>query len=163
MQMKNQSGFTYLALLFTIAIAGVMLARTGIDWTQSGQREKEHELLFVGNQIRLAITQYYQRTPGTVKFYPKKLDDLLEDTRYNTPQHYLRKIYRDPITNSRQWVLIMSPEGGIMGVHSKSDKPPIKTAGFDHENEAFAGKSKISDWIFTYVATPTVATGSTSK
>lgn len=154
MQLKKQNGFTYLAILFAIAISGMMLARTGIDWTQSGQREKERELLFVGNQIRQAITQYYQRTPGIVKNYPKKLDDLLEDTRYNPPQHYLRKIYRDPVTNSQQWVLIMSPKGGIMGVHSKSDKAPIKTAGFEPDTEAFAGKGKISDWIFTYVATP---------
>lgn len=151
MRLKNQSGFTYLAILFTIAISGILLARTGIDWTQSSQREKELELLFAGNQFRLAITQYYQRTPGVVKIYPKKLDDLLEDSRYNPPQHYLRKIYRDPLTNSQQWQLIIAPEGGIMGVHSKSEKPPIKTAGFGYGNEAFEGKSKYTDWQFVYM------------
>lgn len=150
MRLKRQTGFTYLAILFTIAIAGIMLARTGIDWTQSGQREKEQELLFVGKQFRLAIAQYYQRTPGMVKSYPKKLDDLLADTRYNPPEHYLRKIYRDPLTNSQQWQLIMAPEGGIMGVHSKSDKVPIKTAGFGFGNEALEGASNYSAWVFAY-------------
>lgn len=128
-----------------------MLARTGIDWSQSGQREKERELLFVGNQFRQAIAQYYQRTPGMVKRYPTKLDDLLSDTRYNPPQHYLRKIYLDPVTNLQQWGLIISPEGGIMGVHSKSDMTPIKTTNFDYVNQAFEGASKYSKWVFAYI------------
>ena len=151
MQQSKQGGFTYLAILFTIAISGTLLARTGIDWAQSGQRDKELELLFVGNQFRLAIAQYYQRTPGMIKLYPKKLEDLLADSRYNPPQHYLRKIYRDPLTNSQQWQLIMAPEGGIMGVHSKSEKVPIKTTGFGYGNEAFEGKSKYTDWQFVYI------------
>lgn len=151
MPLNKQAGFTYLAILFTIAVAGIMLAKTGIDWTQSGQREKEHELLFVGNQLRQAIAQYYQRTPGMVKRYPAKLDDLLEDKRFNPPQHYLRKIYRDPLTNSQQWILIMAPEVGIMGVHSKSEKTPIKLAGFGYGNEAFEGAEKYTAWAFVYM------------
>lgn len=152
MLLKQQSGFTYLAILFTIAVVGVLLARTGIDWSQSGQREKERELLFIGNQYRQAIAQYYLRTPGMVKRYPNKLEDLLSDARYNPPQRYLRKIYRDPITNSRQWKLVMmSAESGIMGVHSQSDLAPIKITGFGYANHTFEGATKYSAWIFIYL------------
>ena len=63
---RRQRGFTYLTLLFAIAIAGIVLAKTGIDWSQDAQREKEKELLFVGDQYRHAIALYYQRTPGAV-------------------------------------------------------------------------------------------------
>ena len=150
MNLTKQTGFTYLAILFVIAVAGIMLARTGLNWSQVSQREKEHELLFVGNQYRQAIAQYYQRTPGMLKRYPPKLDDLLNDIRYNPPQHYLRKLYRDPVTNSQQWKLIMSPEGGIMGIHSQSDTTPIKTSGFDYANQAFEGVGKYSGWEFVY-------------
>ena len=121
MHLKKQSGFTYLAILFAIAIAGVVLAETGINWSQAGQREKERELLFVGNQFRQAIALYYERTPGAAKSYPAKLEELLADGRYNPPQHYLRKLYRDPVTNLQKWGLIIAPEGGIMGVHSLSE------------------------------------------
>lgn len=148
--MKKQSGFTYLAILFAIAIAGILLAKAGIDWSQAGQREKERQLLFVGNQFRQAIALYYQRTPGAVKRYPVKLEDLLTDERYITPQHYLRKLYRDPITNSTQWGLDMAPEGGIMGIHSLSDAVPIKKANFDFSNVSFEGATKYSDWVFAY-------------
>jgi type II secretory pathway pseudopilin PulG len=154
MRRKRQSGFTYLAILFAITIAGVLLARVGIDWSQAGRREKERELLFVGNQFRQAIASYYQRTPGTVKHYPTKLEDLISDDRYNPPQHYLRKIYRDPITNLLQWGMVMSPEGGIMGVHSLSESPPVKVSGFGDANQSFEGSGKYTDWVFGYTPLP---------
>lgn len=147
---KRQGGFTYLTILFAIAVAGVVLSNTGIDWSQASQREKDRELLFIGNQYRQAIALYYERTPGTVKRYPAKLEDLLTDIRYNPPQHYLRKLYRDPVLNQKQWGIITAPEGGIKGVHSLSDAAPVKSANFGYADLSFEGKSKYSDWQFTY-------------
>ncbi len=159
--MNRQAGFTYLAILFAIAVIGVALAVTGINWSKEGQREKERELLYIGNQYRQAIALYYERTPGMVKQYPKKLEDLLTDTRYVTPQHYLRKIYRDPVTNSTEWGITPAPEGGIMGVHSLSEAAPIKTANFDYANQSFEGTGKYADWVFAY--RPPVIAASTQK
>ncbi len=147
---RQQSGFTYLAILFAIAVAGVMLAEVGISWSQAARREKEAELLYVGNKYRQAIMLYYERTPGAVKKYPAKLEDLLLDTRYVTPQRYLRQLYRDPITNQAEWGLVMSPEGGIMGVRSLSTTAPIKTSGFSLPDSAFEGAGKYADWLFFY-------------
>lgn len=146
----KQAGFTYLTILFAIAILGVILAEVGINWTQDVQREKERQLLFVGNQFRQAIALYYERTPGAIKRYPRKLEDLLTDERYNIPQHYLRKLYRDPIMNWTQWGLVRAPDGGIMGVHSLSGGRPIKTAEFDYANRSFEGAESYSKWLFTY-------------
>lgn len=146
----KQAGFTYLAIIFAIAISGVVLAEVGINWTQESQREKERQLLFVGSEFRQAIALYYERTPGAIKHFPRKLEDLLTDERYNTPQHYLRKLYRDPITNRSEWGLLVSPEGGIMGVHSLSNGRPIKTAEFDYANRSFEGADSYSKWQFAY-------------
>jgi len=148
---KKQTGFTYLAILFAIAVAGAMLAKTGLDWSQASQREKERELLFIGNEYRKAITLYYERTPGAVKKYPEKLENLLYDTRYLTPQRYLRKLYRDPISNRADWGLVMAPEGGIMGVHSLSNAAPVKITGFTNADSAFENSAKYSDWVFSYI------------
>jgi len=148
---KRQAGFTYLAILFAVAIVGVMLAGTGLDWSHASRREKERELLFIGSQFRQAIALYYQRTPGAVKRYPANLDNLIDDRRYNPPQHYLRKIYRDPITSQAQWGLVMAPEGGIMGVHSLSEAVPIKTSGFRDADVVFEGTKKYADWLFSYI------------
>lgn len=150
-QKKRQAGFTYLTILFAIAVAGVVLANAGIDQSQAAQRERERELLFVGNQYRQAIALYYERTPGAVKRYPAKLEDLLTDSRFNPPQHYLRKLYRDPVMNQRQWGIVTVPGGGIMGVHSLSDASPIKNTNFSYADRTFEGAAKYSDWTFAYV------------
>src|SRR5216684_3886243 len=93
----RQSGFTYICALLLVAILAAALAATGEVWSRSRQREKEAQLIWIGNQFTQAIGLYYQRSPGTVKRYPEKLEDLLEDRRYLSGQRYLRRIYPDPM------------------------------------------------------------------
>src|SRR2546427_11017738 len=113
-----QRGFTYLVAMFAVAIAGLLLAVTSEVWSQSRQREKEKELLYVGDRFREAIALYYQRTPGTVKRYPEKLEELLEDKRYLSMPRYLRKVHADPMTGKSQRGTIAAPGAGITGGHS---------------------------------------------
>jgi type II secretory pathway pseudopilin PulG len=147
---SSQAGFTYLVAMFAVAVAGLLLAVASEVWSQSRQREKEKELLFVGGQFREAIALYYQRTPGAVKRYPEKLEDLLEDWRYLSMQRYLRKIYADPVTGKSRWGIVAAPGGGVMGVHSLSDQHPVKSANFDIKDQSFAGSRRYSDWKFIY-------------
>ena len=148
--LPRQRGFTYLLAMFAVAVAGLLLAVTGEVWSQSRQREKEQELLYLGGRFREAIGLYYQRTPGAVKRYPDKLEDLLEDKRYLSLQRYLRKVYADPITGAAQWGTVAAPGGGINGVYSLSDRHPIKSGGFEDKDASFAGSSRYSDWRFVY-------------
>ena len=74
-------GFTYIGLLVAVALVGVGLAVTGEAWRTTARREKERELLFVGDEFRKAIKQYYDGTPGGVRQFPNKLEDLLKDAR----------------------------------------------------------------------------------
>lgn len=152
----RQRGFTYLVLLFMVAIMGAVLAATAMVWHTLAQRDKEQELLFVGHAFRRAIGLYYERTPGTAKQYPKKLGDLLEDKRQTTLARYLRKIYSDPLTASKEWGLVPGPGGTIMGVYSRSEAAPVKTGNFDKADQEFAGKGSYRDWRFVYVPTQAV-------
>ncbi|HEV8094599.1 MAG TPA: type II secretion system protein [Burkholderiales bacterium] len=147
---KHQAGFTYLGMLFLIGALSAGLAATAEVWSHSRQREKEAELLWVGNQFRQAIGLYYQRTPGAVKRYPEKLEDMLHDRRYATTQRYLRHIYADPVTGKSNWGLVEAPEGGIMGVHSLSETRPIKTSGFSGVQRGFGSARTYSGWKFVY-------------
>jgi len=144
-----QRGFTYLGLLIIIAVMGMGLAAFGELHSHAAQREKERELLFVGEQFRQAIGSYYNRSPGA-KVFPKTVDELIEDKRFPMPQHHLRKLYRDPITGSTDWALVEAPGGGFMGVHSRSDEAPVKTGNFAVADEAFADAQHYADWAFTY-------------
>jgi type II secretory pathway pseudopilin PulG len=149
-----QRGFTYLVAMFAVAIAGLLLAAGSEVWSHSRQREMEKELLFVGGQFREAIGLYYQRTPGAVKRYPEKLEELLDDRRYLSLQRHLRKIYADPMTGKKQWGTVGAPGGGIMGVYSLSSKSSIKSANFDAKNEGLSNASSYSGWRFIYEPPP---------
>src|SRR5688572_19154677 len=101
----KQLGFTYVSALILIAGTGAALAAFAEAWSHARQREKEAELMWIGNQFKQAIGAYYHRSPGTVKRYPETLEDLLEDKRHLTTQRYLRKIYADPLTGATDWGL----------------------------------------------------------
>ena len=58
---KSQRGFTYMAFLLFIAVAGGGLAAYGEIASHAAQREKEAELLFRGEQYRDAIASYYKK------------------------------------------------------------------------------------------------------
>src|SRR5712671_7176926 len=82
-----QRGFTYLGVLLIVAVMGFGLAAFGELYSHASQREKERELLFIGDQFRNAIESYYNKSPGA-KLYPKKVEELLEDKRFPMPQHH---------------------------------------------------------------------------
>jgi type II secretory pathway pseudopilin PulG len=145
----RQGGFTYVGLLIAVALMGVGLAAYGELYSHAAQREKEAELLFIGGQFRDAIASYYNKSPGT-KAYPKKIDDLLEDNRFPMPQHHLRRLYRDPMTENTEWALVEAPGGGFMGVYSRSEETPVKTGNFAAAEEAFEGAEHYTKWLFTY-------------
>ena len=149
-------GFTYLGLLFALALAGVMLALAGVMWHTAAQRAKEQQLLFAGGAIRDAIIRYYRRSPGGVREFPRALQDLVEDRRYITVERHLRRIYEDPLTGKRDWGLITSDDGRITGVYSQSRGAPMKRDNFSQTFAAFAGAHAYSDWRFSAVDTQTM-------
>ena len=120
---RQQSGFTYLFALLFVAVTSASTAAVAQAWSEVRQREKEAELTWIGNQFRVAIGLYYQRSPGAVKRYPEKLDDLLGDSRFLTIQRYLRRVYVDPMTGQADWKIIRAPDGGIAGLQSRAESP----------------------------------------
>lgn len=145
---SRQDGFTYLGLMVLIAIMGITLASVGEVWHMALKREKEQELLFVGNQFRRALDLYYAYTPGQARRQPLSLEELLRDPRYPGTQRYLRKIYPDPVTGSPVWGLIKGPGGEIYGVHSLSEDEPLKQGNFSLADAMFENRKRYSDWVF---------------
>jgi type II secretory pathway pseudopilin PulG len=139
---RRQAGFTYLAMLFFVAITGSSLAASGMLWSDSQRRENERELLFVGNQFREAITQYKAQAGR----YPARLEDLLQDGQN---RRYLRRLYRDPLSNKADWGIVEAPnKGGIMGVYSLAEGQPFKTGNFAARDIEFEGAGSYAEWRF---------------
>lgn len=148
-----ERGFTYLALLLAVAVIGIGLAAAGQSWSTAAQREKEAELLFIGGEFRRAIRSYYFASPGAPR-YPRRLEELLKDDRFLFTRRHLRRMYRDPMTGSRDWALIEAPGGGVMGVHSRSQENALKTANFAEANRDLEGKARYAEWKFFFRPEP---------
>jgi type II secretory pathway pseudopilin PulG len=150
MRAGRQAGFTYLGLLLIVAAMGTGMAAFGELASQAARREKEAELLFVGDAYRQAIGQYYESSPAGHKRYPKSLEALLKDERFAFNRRYLRRLYADPATG-KAFATMQAPEGGIMGVFSTSEAAPAKSGNFPPEYIAFEGAARLSEWTFLYV------------
>jgi type II secretory pathway pseudopilin PulG len=148
MSFSSQQGFTYLSLMFSIVLIGVAIVTAAEPWKTMMRREQEADLLARGIEIQQALAAYSaSRKGGRVmpgEIYPVSLEDL---TRL--PRPFLRKVYRDPIT-ARNWELIRSPTGGIMGVRSRSTKKPLKQHEFPLAVRHFDGMKRYRDWVFQH-------------
>lgn len=152
--MYSEKGFTYIWMMFAVALAGIALAGAGQLWQTEARREKEKELMFVGEQFRLAIESYYESSPGA-KRYPDSLEKLLFDNRFPTITRHLRKVFYDPMTGIAQWGLIKRPGAGVVGVHSLSTQKPLKQANFQGRYASFAGAESYRNWEFIYLPADT--------
>lgn len=146
----SQRGFTYLLALFAAGAAALIAMKAVPVLETYEQREKEAELLFIGQQFRKAIASYYESTPGTLRRYPSSLEDLLLDRRFVQTKRHLRHIYHDPFTRQAEWGLIYAPDGRIQGVHSLYDGRPVKRGGFRTTDAELAGADSYQRWKFIY-------------
>lgn len=149
-QEHRQAGFTYVAMLFALAIFGIGLAAIGESWSAASRREKEEELLLIGSAYAQAIAAYYVQSPGTPKSYPKHLEDLLEDKRFVGVVRHLRKAYRDPLSRDGKWGIVRAPDGGIMGVYSLSEMEVLRKRPLISGNGLMITGARYSDWKFVY-------------
>src|SRR5216117_351259 len=86
---KSQQGYAMAALLVAMSIMAVMMTVAMPVWKHTAQREKEEELIFRGKQYVHAIGMFQRKFANA---YPPNIDVLVD-------QRFLRKKYKDPITN----------------------------------------------------------------
>jgi type II secretory pathway pseudopilin PulG len=77
------------ALLVAMSIMAIMMTVVMPVWKHAAQREKEEELIFRGKQYIHAIGLFQRKFANA---YPPNIDILVE-------QRFLRKKFKDPITN----------------------------------------------------------------
>lgn len=147
MKERSQQGFTYIGLLILVALIAIALAGTAEVVSTAQKREREQELLFVGAQYARAIAAYHASSPGLAA-YPTRLEDLLEDKRFPDTRRHLRRLYRDPLTESANWGLLRGPNNGIVGIYSLAEGKPIKQEGFSKEYPEFAQAESYAQWKF---------------
>jgi type II secretory pathway pseudopilin PulG len=144
---KQHLGFAYAILLFALALFSVGAAAIGTAWSDASRRAREAELIHVGSLYAHAIARYHAMSPGSVKTYPTRLGQLLEDPRFGGIERHLRTLYPDPITR-QDWRLIVDANGGITGVYSASDLAPLKNTPLMAGELRLTAAQRYSDWKF---------------
>lgn len=140
----GERGFTYLWLLFLVAISAALLAVAGQRWSHTVARERERELLFRGGEIAAAIGAYRAAGAGSG---PRSLDDLIDDRRSPQLKRHLRRVYTDPFTGSADWEPVLADDGSWRGVRSRSEAPALMLAPDAERREPGRG-ARISDHLF---------------
>ena len=146
---RAQGGFTLLAIL--CAMLMLALASNGVMTyvSQETQRQRENELLRVGNLYIQAIRTYYENSPSAVKQWPPSLEALTLDPRFLTTKRHMRQVYADPVTHSADWGIIKAPDGGIAGVYSMSKERPLQS-GAVAVGQQWVNADQYADWRFVY-------------
>ena len=119
---QGNRGYAMAALLVAMSVMAVLMGALMPVWTTMAKREKEAELVFRGNQYARAIGLFQRKFANAA---PPSIDLLVE-------QRFLRKKYKDPITNDDFQPLYanqaMTPQGpGIQqqsGQQSQRGTPP---------------------------------------
>jgi hypothetical protein len=138
---------TVLAAMVVLALA-TQSVMTYVS--QQDLREREADLLRIGQAYAQAIGAYYETSPGNLKRWPRTLEDLAEDRRFVGIRRHIREVYPDPMARSANWGLVMSEDGGIAGVHSLSTAQPIRSAALELDTLSLPAASRYADWEFVY-------------
>jgi type II secretory pathway pseudopilin PulG len=97
---RGEAGFSMVAAMGSIAILMIMLSVAVPGWRYVMKNAREEELIFRGTQIVEAVERY-QKKHGNAP--PVSLDVLVKGK-------FLRKAYKDPMTEKGQWRFIRPGE-----------------------------------------------------
>jgi len=97
-----KSGYMLLILVFFVFLISIGLMIAVPVWQTQIKREMEEELIFRGNQFVEAIRIFQTKTPGS---FPESFDELIEEK-------CLRRLYKDPMTASGEWNIILPIQEG---------------------------------------------------
>lgn len=150
----KQYGFTMLAVLAAMFLSALAANTVMQSVSQQDQREREAQLIQIGQMYRQAIKDYYEMSPGAEKQWPKTLEDLTHDVRFVDLRRHLREVYFDPITRSEDWGLITietNGRTGISGVYSKSIDQPLNTARFSLSGFEMPSITQYAERRFEYI------------
>ena len=110
-----ETGYVLLIVMMMATLLLISLAAAAPSIYVEGQREKEQELIFRGEQYARAIELFHQQ----FKRYPTSVKELLHTNNMS----FLRRPFRDPMTKSGKWRFIHATAAGMI-LDSKILGPP---------------------------------------
>jgi len=99
---RSSRGYTLVALIVGMTVMSILIAAVLPLASAEAQRDKEAELIFRGLQYAEGIRTFRKRYGR----YPNTLKEM-----YEVRPRTLRKLWKDPMTNSNNWGLITQGGG----------------------------------------------------
>jgi type II secretory pathway pseudopilin PulG len=112
--MRVPKGYTLVALMVGLTVMSILIAAVLPLASTQAQRDKEDELIFRGFQYAEGI-RIFRRRWGR---YPNTLKEM-----YEIRPRSIRKLWKDPITNSDTWGLVTLTTGAPL-VGTTTAQPP---------------------------------------
>jgi len=103
---RDEQGYALVVLLMIATLMLVALTAALPSIYQEGQREREEELIFRGNEYARAIALFYRQ----FRRYPVSVDELL----FTNGFRFLRRPYPDPMTRGGKWRFIHAGANGAI-------------------------------------------------
>ncbi len=100
---NRKKGYALLTAIVAVNIFAILALTARSMWETESQLDLEEELLFRARQYKTAIELYLKKN---INVYPNDLKILYE-------KKFLRKLFKDPMTESGEWNIVM--RGGIGG------------------------------------------------
>jgi len=134
-QGHGERGYTLVALLAVMSLLALFAMAAASSVQQQGQREREKEAIFRGEQVADAIRLYYRfKGAQGVNSLPTSMDQLLEGIPRGTKKLQILRVSasRDPLSRAGEWKLIgLSSEDfaryvGSLTVYVGGVPPPPK-------------------------------------
>ena len=113
----SEAGYILLIVMMMATLLLISLAAALPSIYVEGQREKEKDLIFRGEQYARAIMLFHEQ----FKRYPSSVKELLHTNNLS----FLRKAYPDPMTRAGKWRFIHATATGVI-LDSKILAPPGK-------------------------------------
>jgi len=157
---QGESGYAMAALLVALAVMGILMSVALPVWKHDARRAKEAELVWRGQQYVRAIRLYQARTGAL----PPSIDAMVSG-------RYLRKAYKDPITNDAFQVLnagapmpgqtagngtagsISQPGGSAFGGQTTIGGAVIGVVSKSKDESilVYQGRTHYNEWTFVFV------------
>jgi type II secretory pathway pseudopilin PulG len=119
---SSARGVALLILMMVLTILLISLTVALPDVYTAGQREREEELIFRGNEYARAIMLYHRQ----FNRFPATVEDLMKKTN---GYRFLRHAYRDPMTRSGKWRFIHANAAGVVFDSKTLTPPTVKNPG----------------------------------
>jgi type II secretory pathway pseudopilin PulG len=102
--LDTDSGYALIVVMMATTLLLISLTAALPNLYTAGQREREAELIFRGNEYARAILLFRRQ----FRRYPTSVKELLETNGI----HFLRREYKDPISRSGKWRFVHADASG---------------------------------------------------